>query len=61
MALHTGNPYLDAIGGTPWNRDQNHTGFDGALLLSVYFDDSDKVTANVATADPEPSNWIDVR
>ena len=38
MALSTTNPYLDALGGPTWPRDANHTGFDGALLLSVYFD-----------------------
>ncbi|MEZ5774671.1 MAG: matrixin family metalloprotease [Hyphomicrobiaceae bacterium] len=59
MALHTGNPYLDAIGGTPWNRDQNHTGFDGALLLSVYFDNNfdDRFAAGAWTGGEISAFW----
>jgi hypothetical protein len=37
MALATGNPYLDALGGSKWGPG-NYSPVDGALLLSVYFD-----------------------
>ena len=37
MALNTGNAFLDALGGTPWT-DAHKSPYDGALVLTVYFD-----------------------
>src|SRR5438045_3775194 len=37
MALSTGNDFVDALGGSPWPASYD-TGVNGALLLTVYFD-----------------------
>src|SRR5262245_34303695 len=37
MALSTGNPYIDALGGATWGPG-HYPDPDGALILTVYFD-----------------------
>ena len=60
MALETGNPFIDALGGAAWPSD--HTSpVDGALLLSVYFDNdtSDGHSTGGAWTDAEKAGFWD--
>ena len=61
MALDTGNPFIDALGGAAWPSE--HTSpVDGALLLSVYFDNdtSDGHSTGGAWTDAEKAGFWDV-
>jgi len=55
MVLSTGNPYLDALGGTPWPKTPQNTGAGGALVLDVFFDQDPNHSTGGAWTDAEES------
>src|SRR5215207_6947390 len=62
MALETGNAFLDALGGTPWTKTAENTSpVDGALIVTVYFDNeiTEGHSVGGAWTDAEKSTFWD--